>query len=54
MYMDDDGLCMHRLVPEWCADCRHLEAKDMKQLALEQNLKIVENLLSWESENRTT
>lgn len=53
MYMDDTGLCKHQLVPEWCSECKHLNEKDMKQLALEQNLQIVENLLSWENESRT-
>jgi len=53
MYMDDDGLCKHQLVPEWCSVCKHLEKKDMKQLVLEENLAIVENILSWENVSHT-
>ena len=47
-------LCIHEIFPEWCFECKYESPSTVKSLLLTENLKIVENLLSWEIRTRTT
>lgn len=47
-------LCMHEIVPEWCWECKHESPATVKTLLLQENLRIVRNLLSWETKTHTT
>lgn len=47
----EELLCKHRIIAEWCHDCRHLSKGSVKQVLLNENLAIVENLLTWLPEN---
>lgn len=47
-------LCKHDIVPEWCWECKYESPSTVKTLLLAENLKIVVNLLSWETKSRTT
>lgn len=49
----DEALCMHGIIAEWCWECKHKNTSTVKSLLLQENLKIVENLLSWEKKSRT-
>lgn len=46
--------CIHDIIAEWCAECKHLDTPSIKQVLLQENLAIVENLLSWPTKTRTT
>jgi hypothetical protein len=48
-------LCIHGIIAEWCHDCKHLSKGSIKQILINENVAIVENLLSWlpESVRRT-
>lgn len=47
--------CIHEIIAEWCATCKHMDTPSIKQVLLQENLEIVENLLSWElKKSRTT
>lgn len=53
----NDLECTHGIIAEWCHDCKHLSKGSVKQVLLNENLAIVENLLSWGIQskgNRTT
>lgn len=52
--MKQDLLCKHEIIAEWCWECKHETKDTVKSLLLIENLKIVENLLSWEIKTRTT
>lgn len=56
LVLKNDLKCMHDIIAEWCATCKHLDTPSIKQVLLEENLAIMENLLSWPSKNgnRTT
>lgn len=45
--------CIHGIIPEWCWECKHKSTTTVKSLLLQENLKIVENLLSWPNKSRT-
>ena len=47
-------LCIHDIIPEWCWECKYESPSTVKNLLLQENLKVVENLLSWELKTRTT
>lgn len=46
-------LCIHDIFPEWCFECKHENKGTVKSVLKIENLKIAENLLSWET-NHTT
>jgi hypothetical protein len=39
--------CRHDIIAEWCATCKRMDTPSIKQVLLQENLAIVENLLSW-------
>lgn len=43
-----DGYCVHEIIAEWCWECKHENPTTVKQLLRDENIRIVENLLSWE------
>ena len=49
----EENECIHGIIPEWCWECKHKSTTTVKSLLLQENLKIVENLLSWEKKSRT-
>lgn len=51
--MTKQDLCIHDIIPEWCWECKHESKDTVKSLLLKENLKIVENLLSWEKRNQS-
>lgn len=50
----EESLCKHDIIAEWCWECKHDSPSTVKSLLLLENLKIVRNLLSWETRNRTS
>lgn len=52
--MKMDVLCKHDIIAEWCWECKHKKPSTVKSLLLQENLKIVRNLLSWETKTHTT
>lgn len=47
--------CKHDIIAEWCHTCKHLNTPSIRQVLLQENLEIMENLLKWFSNgNRTT
>ena len=44
-------LCKHDIIADWCHECKYLSKGSVKQVLLNENLAIVENLLSWLPEN---
>jgi hypothetical protein len=47
----NDLLCKHLIIAEWCHDCKHLSKGSVRQVLLNENLALVENLLAWLPEN---
>ena len=47
-------LCIHDIIPEWCWECKHESKDSVKTILRQENLKIVENFLSWETRNHTS
>jgi hypothetical protein len=41
--------CIHEIFAEWCSICKYEGESSAKQMLLERNLKIVENILKWPS-----
>lgn len=50
----EDALCKHRIIAEWCWECKHQNTTSVKSLLVQENLKISENFLTWKITNRTT
>jgi len=46
--------CIHDIFAEWCSICKHVPETSVKQLVLEDNIEIVENILSWNPDIRIT
>lgn len=47
-----DGLitiCPHEMFIEWCHECKHLNKTSVRVLLLEENIRMVQKLLSWPS-----
>jgi len=47
--------CKHDIIAEWCSECKRMDTPSIKQVLLQENLAILENILSWptKSGNRT-
>jgi hypothetical protein len=53
--MKNNVKCKHDIIAEWCSDCKRLDTPSIRQVLLQENLAIMENILSWPTkENRTT
>ena len=53
--LKNDLKCKHDIIAEWCATCKRLDTPSIKQILLEENIEIAENILSWENKrNHTT
>lgn len=50
----EETVCKHDIIAEWCWECKHESTSTVKSLLLTENLKIVENLLSWETPKSRT
>lgn len=37
--------CKHDIIAEWCATCKRMDTPSIKQVLLQENLEIMENLL---------
>lgn len=47
--------CIHDIIPEWCAVCRHENPRSVKLILMEENLSIVRNFETWPNQvTRTT
>lgn len=46
--------CKHEIIAEWCADCKRMDTPSIKQVLLQENLAILENLLSWPTKKPPT
>lgn len=42
-----DTTCKHDIFIEWCHLCKYEGKDSVKSMILEENLKIVETILSW-------
>lgn len=40
-------LCIHDIIRDWCADCRHEDRNTIRNMVEQENISIVENLLTW-------
>ena len=47
--MKNELLCPHGILWQWCKDCKYRSREDVEELALKEDIAIVENLLNWPS-----
>lgn len=54
--MKNNLKCKHEIIAEWCAECKRLDTPSIKQVLLQENLEIMENLLKCfqKEQTRTT
>lgn len=46
--------CKHDIIAEWCSECKRMDSPSIKQILQQENIEIVENLLSWPSKKNHT
>ena len=46
-------MCIHEIIAEWCATCKHDNPASIRVVLQQENLKIAENLDKWQKPRTT-